>query len=158
MNPATIEAYAAGAGALRDAIRGLTPEDMTAHPGPGAWSIHELVVHLMDSDLICAHRMRRIIAEDKPLLLAYDENRFVERLAYHETDIRAAAEVFRLTREIMAGTLRRLPADAFARQGVHDQRGLVSLSEMVELYVWHLDHHLKFLHDKRAKLGKALNR
>lgn len=158
MNPATIEAYAAGAGALSAAIRGLTPEDMTAHPGPGAWSIHELVVHMMDSDMVCAHRMRRIIAEEKPLLIGYDESLFIQRLHYEKTDVHAAAEIFRLTREVMSGTLRLLPAEAFDRVGVHNERGLISLREMVEMYVWHLEHHLKFLHDKRARLGKPLAR
>ncbi len=158
MNKALIEAYAAGAGALKAAIVGLTPDDLRAHPGPGAWSIQQLVVHMMDSDLISAHRMRRIIAEEKPLLIGYDETLFAQRLFYERTDAHAAAEIFRLTREIMAETLRHVAPEAFARTGVHNERGLVSLKELVELYVWHLDHHLKFLHDKRANLGKALSR
>lgn len=153
MDRALLDAYAAQSTVLRDAVRGLTQDQLRARPGPGAWSIHELVVHVMDSDLICAHRMRRIIAEDKPLLLAYDENKFIERLDYHETDVGAAAELFRLTRDIMAPALRQLPPEAFDRAGVHDQRGLVTLREMVELYVWHVNHHLKFLEDKKRALG-----
>lgn len=158
MQPPPLDAYAAQSTALRDAIVGLTPDEMRQRPGPGAWSIHELVVHVMDSDLVCVHRMRRIIAEDKPLLLAYDENKFIERLAYHETDVHAAAEAYRTAREVMAPTLRRLPSEAFDRQGVHNERGLVTLREMVDLYVWHVDHHLQFLRDKRVRLGKPLQR
>ena len=35
-------------------------------PGPGKWSIKELVVHLADSDSISIDRMKRILTEDDP--------------------------------------------------------------------------------------------
>ena len=52
--------------------------------------------------------------------------------------------------------LRKLPDDAFARPGTHNRRGRVTVGAMVKDYIEHVDHHLKFLHDKRQQLGKPV--
>ncbi|MEI8194638.1 MAG: DinB family protein, partial [Phycisphaerae bacterium] len=61
-----IEEYLRGGGKLGDAIQGLAPADFQATPVPGAWSIQQIVLHLMDSDLVASDRMKRIIAEENP--------------------------------------------------------------------------------------------
>ncbi len=60
---AVIDRYADGGLILVQAASGLTPEHATARPGPGHWSIAELVAHLADADLVLADRMKRVIAE-----------------------------------------------------------------------------------------------
>ena len=49
--------------------------------------------------------------------------------------------------------LRRLPAETFHREGTHNEHGQVTLAWLVTTYVEHLDHHLKFIHEKRRLLG-----
>ena len=68
-----VERYAAGIRLLSYATSGLTPEHAAARPGPGAWGLNELIVHVMDADLVLADRMKRILVEDNPTLLAFDE-------------------------------------------------------------------------------------
>lgn len=69
-----IDRYSAGGAILAYAVAGLTVEQETAQPGPGAWSMAQLAAHLLDSDLVYADRMKRVIAEEEPTLLAFDEN------------------------------------------------------------------------------------
>ena len=71
---------ASGGEKLRQAIKGLGREDLTAFPVPGTWSIQQIVIHLMDSDLIGTDRMKRIIAEENPTLVGYDQDKFVASL------------------------------------------------------------------------------
>lgn len=151
-----IERFAAGASTPATWIRGLSSADLSAFPVPGTWSIQQLVHHVLDSDLIAAHRMKRIIAEESPLLIGYDETLFAKRLGYERMDVGAACECFRLNRELMAQILRGLPEAAFERSGIHNERGKVTLGEMVEMYVEHLTHHEKFVKEKRGKLGKPM--
>lgn len=151
-----IERFAADATTPATWIRGLSPADLNAVPIPGTWSIQQLVHHVLDSDLIAAHRMKRIIAETKPLLIGYDETLFAKHLCYEHMDIAAACECFRLNRLLMTQILRSLPESAFDRFGIHNDRGKVTLREMIDMYVDHLTHHEKFLREKRAKLGKPL--
>jgi uncharacterized damage-inducible protein DinB len=154
MNRQIIDEYARGGEDLTRAIAGLSPAELTAFPVPGTWSIHQIVIHLMDSDLIGADRMKRIIAEDGPLLIGYNETRFVTELHYHEQDINDAVRIFDLNRKLFASVLRKLPEAAFNRFGIHNEVGKVTLAEMVGKYVHHLEHHLKFVWEKRKKLGK----
>jgi DinB superfamily len=156
MDRAMIERYAAGADVPAAAIRGLTRDEMNAFPMPGTWSIQQIVLHLMDSDLIGSDRMKRVIAEENPPLVAYDETAFAKRLGYDQQDAGLACEVFRLNRRMTADLLRRLPDAAFARAGNHSERGRETLAELVAGYAEHLDHHMKFLREKRRLLGKPL--
>ena len=151
-----IDRFAAGAAVPSAWIRGLSAAEIDAFPVPGTWSIRQLVLHVLDSDLIAVHRMKRIIAESNPLLIGYDETAFAKHLGYERMDAGAACECFRLNRDLMTQILRGLPEEAFARSGVHNERGKVTLLELVLMYEGHLTHHLKFLKEKRAKLGKPL--
>jgi hypothetical protein len=157
MNRSWIERYLADSTIVEKSISGLTKEEMTSFPVPGTWSIQQIVIHLMDSDLIGSDRMKRVIAENNPSIIAYDETAFSKSLFYHELDPKIAAEVFRLNRIMTAEVLKRLPDEAFSRTGVHSERGVESLADLVEGYVDHVQHHIKFLKEKRKVLGKPLD-
>ena len=151
-----IDRYASGGAILAYAVAGLTPEQQTARPGPGAWSIAELAAHLLDADLVIADRMKRVIAEDEPVLQAFDENAWLERLDYQSDSIEEAVDLLSANRRWMTRTLRRLPDADFARAGRHTERGRVTLAELLATATNHVDHHLRFLYTKRANLGVAL--
>jgi hypothetical protein len=152
-----VDAYAAGADAPARSIAGLSREDLLAHPVAGTWSIQELVLHLMDSDLVACDRMKRIAAETRPpLLIGYDETAFSRNLSYADADAAMACEAFRLNRLMTAAMLRSLPGAAWEKWGVHNERGKLTLPQIVAGYIDHLEHHLRFLREKRRALGKPL--
>ncbi len=156
MNRELIERYATGADVLGKSIQGLDRADLLAFPVPGTWSIQQIVLHMMDSDLIASDRMKRVAAEDHPTLIGYNETAFAKTLAYDHVSAQEACEVFRLNRRITAELMRRLPDSAFAKSGLHNERGEVTLEQLLYTYTGHLDHHMKFLKEKRKLLGKPL--
>ena len=156
MDRQVIEEYVACGPRLREAVAGLTREDLTARPGPGKWSILELVLHLADSDAISIDRMKRMLTEDNPPLLYADESAYVEGLCSHEQSLDDALTLFEVGRRQFARVLRNLPDEAFARRGTHNRRGTVVVGDMVKDYVEHVTYHLRFLYDKRTRLGKPL--
>src|SRR5580700_8987080 len=121
-----IESFAAGGEALRQAVRGLTREDFLARPGPGDWSIQELVIHLADSDAIAIDRMKRVLTEDNPPLLYADESAYIARLLPHEQSLEDALTLFEVGRRQWSRVLRRLPDEAFSRIGTHNRRGVLN--------------------------------
>lgn len=151
-----IDAYEAQADALKRIIHGLSRDELLKPLPPGKWSLQQLVMHLYDSDMVGADRMRRVAAMDRPLLMGYDETLFLARLPYDQSDASIAAEAFRLNRLLMAQQLRALPVSAFERVGVHSERGVESLEHLVRVYTEHVDHHLKFAAGKREALGKKM--
>ncbi len=156
MNRELIDRYAEGADLPAKAIVGLDRGDLLAHPIPGTWSIQQIILHLMDSDLIGSDRMKRVAAEDRPSLIGYDESAFAALLGYEHLSVQTAVEIFRLNRELTAAILRRLPDSAFARVGRHSERGDETLEQLLGTYVEHLHHHLAFVRQKRSLLGKPL--
>lgn len=149
---ALINSYENGPALLRAAVEGLTTEQLNAFPVPGTWSMQQICVHLLHSELFAAGRMCQIIAEDVPLLMNWDENTFVARLRYEKVPIADVLACIETMRKTMTATLRQLKEEDFARYGIHSKRGKVTLQDQLVMYVNHLEHHLTFLRDKRKML------
>ena len=151
-----IERYAAGINALIHATSLLPPEKWRTRVAPGIWSIAEVVAHMIDSDLVDADRIKRVIAEDEPKLAAYDESLWLERLRSDQASVEDALALFTANRRWMLRILRACTEADFRRVGWHTERGRMTLAEIVVGNVSHLDHHLRFLYGKRANLGLSL--
>jgi hypothetical protein len=156
VNPAVIAEFEAGPAKVRAAVAGLTREELTARPGPGDWSILEVVVHLADSDAIAIDRMKRMLIEDNPPLLYADENAYIAKLLPHEQDVEDALVLMEVGRRQFARVLRKLPPAAFDRTGTNNKSGVKTVGGMVQSYAKHIDDHLKFVLAKREKLGKPV--
>lgn len=156
MDRGLIDEFVAGGAKLRRSVDGLTRQDLLARPGPGQWSIQEVVIHLADSDAIAIDRMKRILTEDNPPLLYADETAYSQQLFCHEQSLDDALLLFEVGRRQFAHVLRQLPDAACLRRGTHNRKGEVTVGGMVADYIHHLDHHLEFIYAKRAKLNKPL--
>jgi uncharacterized damage-inducible protein DinB len=148
-----VENYVAGPRTLRQAVTGLTREQLTDRPVPGKWSILELVCHIADFEPVYAERMKRVIALEKPTFLGADENLFAAKLAYHDRDLEEELKIIETTRSQMGRILRTLPQSALERVGNHDERGPRTLENLITTITNHIPHHLKFVAEKRKALG-----
>ena len=88
-----------------------------------------------------------------PLLIGYDESRFSAALGYQDCNLEEELILLERMRREMARILRSLPSAAWGRPGIHSERGLVTLKEMVALEAEHIFHHVKFIQEKRRALG-----
>ncbi len=148
-----IATFEGGPAQLRAACAGLSQAQLNTRIGPGTWSIQEILVHLLDSDLASTHRMRRMVAEHNPLLVSYDEDLFIARLPSSATDTAEVLALFEANRRFTARWLRTLSQDDLARTGIHTQRGRVTVLQLVEIYSHHVTHHMGFVDGKRKALG-----
>lgn len=151
--PQLIDNYLEGVRTLRQAIAGMTRDQLLARPVPGKWSTLEVVCHLADFDPILADRMKRVIAEERPTLLGADENRFAAALAYHDRDLDEELTIIERTRTQMGRILRTLSPEALNRVGVHNERGPRTLEQLLTTATNHIPHHVQFIVEKRKALG-----
>jgi len=149
-----IGAYLDGLARLRLVVAGLTREQLRARPIPGKWSTLEVVCHLVDSEQAWCHRMKRVIAEDRPLLIGYDESRFTAALVYQQSDLNEELALPEGMRRQMARILRGLPEAAWSRIAVHSEQGLMTLEQMLQAEVEHVPHHVTHIIEKRKALGR----
>jgi uncharacterized damage-inducible protein DinB len=151
--PQLIEQYLAGIDTLRQSIAGMSREQATARPVPGKWSTLEVVCHLADFEPVFADRIKRVLALDKPPLLGADQDRFAATLAYQDRDLQEEMGIIENTRKQLARILRKQPAEAWARTGIHSERGPLSVEQLLQGAVNHVNHHVKFIQEKRKALG-----
>ncbi len=110
---------------------------------PGKWSVGQVLAHLADSELVWGYRLRRVLAEDRPVLHGYDQDLWADRLDYSTADPAASLERFTVLRESHLTLLEGLsPADG-QRAGVHPERGEETVTHMLRLYAGHDLVHLR---------------
>ncbi len=130
---------------VHQSLAGCSPDDLRRPEHPGKWSALEVLQHLADSDLVWAYRMRLVVAEDRPRLTGYDQDRWAAQLGYQAVDPASALEQFRILRSLNLRFLTGLPDQAFERVGIHSERGEERLDHMVRLYAGHDLVHLRQL-------------
>jgi uncharacterized damage-inducible protein DinB len=148
-----IHAFLDGPLEVRRVVSGLTAEQLRTRPVPGRWSTLEVVCHLVDSDQAWCQRMKRVIAEERPLIVGYDETRFTATLDYELRDLEEELALLEGMRRQMARILSSAPDEVWSRTCVHTERGLMTLEEMLEAEVEHIPHHVRHVLEKRKALG-----
>jgi hypothetical protein len=156
MDRSRIEVFNGGGAELVKAYWGLSQAHLHAKPVDGSWTLHQIAIHMMDSDLIGTDRMKRIACMENPLLCGYDETAFSQLPGSDQLSAFTACEIFQKNRAMMTTILRALPDSAFERTGIHTEYGKVTLGKMVEKYIDHLNHHLLFVAKKRSLLERPM--
>ena len=116
-----VSAFLDGPAQLRRVVSDLTAQQLSARPVPGRWSTIDVVCHLVDSDQAWCHRMKRVIAEERPLIIGYDESRFTATLAYEKHDVNEELALLDGMRRQMGRILNGLAEDAWSRTCVHSE-------------------------------------
>ena len=126
--------------------------------GVGNWPARVLLGHLADAEIAYTHRMRRAIAEDSPVVNAWDENAFVDAGLYVDGRYPVAGfiAVIHTLRRWTAEWLATLSPEQFQRRVMHETKGEMTVRKMLDYTTWHLEHHVRFLNAKVCKfLGPA---
>jgi hypothetical protein len=135
-----IRQYKDGYAAVADALAGITEEELDRRPAPGKWSSREIVHHLADSEMTAAIRLRLLLAEDHPQIIAYEQEEFARRL-YYDRPMEASLAAFKAARATTGAILDRMGAAEWARQGTHSESGVYTAEYWLELYADHAHKH-----------------
>lgn len=150
---ALLDTYLGGPDRLQSAVTGLSREQMISRPITGRWSVLEVVCHLVDTDANIAHRIKRVLSEERPVFDRVKPELMLTALAYHDRDVEDELGIFDLTRRQIGRILRASPPEAWERTGVVGDRGDRTVGQMINGVVEHLAHHLGFVIERRRALG-----
>ena len=141
-----IKRYRDGHRAVVEALYGITEEELD-RSASGEWTPREIAHHLADSEMMSAIRLRRIIAEESPVLNAYDEMRFAKTLTRNRP-IAPSVEAMRWARETSLQIIESLSDADWARSATHEESGPYSVDTWLEIYAAHP-------HDHAAQIRRA---
>ena len=135
------EQYVAGYEEVKRSLQDFPQESLTAHPLPGKWSASEIVHHLADSEMTSALRLRRLLAEERPVIYGYDQEVYAERLRYNQRDIGPSLEAFRHARSTTAQILATMSDEEWSREGWHTESGRYTVEDWLTIYAAHAHNH-----------------
>ena len=140
LRAARLVRFGTGYADVEAALAGATDEDLDRRPADGGWTAREVVHHLADSEAQAYIRLRRLIAEDGPVLHAYDEPEYARRLHYDRPIVSSLA-VLRAVRDASLELLQVLTEDEWARSGTHPESGPYDVDKWLRIYSEHSHNH-----------------
>jgi hypothetical protein len=117
---------------------------------PGKWSMIEVAHHLADSDMVAGVRIRMIVAQERPPIVAYDQELWAEKLRYRDAALADVLTQFAVLRNANLRLARQLTPADLARVGIHSERGGESAGYLLRLMAGHDIVHLAQLARIRA--------
>lgn len=132
------------------AVDGLSEADARRSDAPGSWSVLQVLRHLADSEVVYGYRLRLIVAAGRPAIPGYDQNAWADRLAYHRGTVGEALDDYAAGRRMTLRFLRALGDDAWARVGLHSERGEESVRHIATLLAGHDLNHERQIRRVRA--------
>jgi hypothetical protein len=138
---ARIAKYAEGPEVVRAALAGISETELDHRPAPGEWTPREIVQHLADSETHSYIRLRKLLAEDDPVIVAYDQDTWAHRLHYADRPIASSLAVLDAVRAASTDLLGGLDDADFARAGTHTESGPYSVETWLTIYADHAHDH-----------------
>ena len=138
-----IEEYGRGFDLLAATLAEVPREAWEFKPTPSEWSIHEVIVHMADSESIGAFRVRKMIAQPGSTLMTYEEAKWAETLNYQNQDAEDALQILKLTRQTTYRLLKSLPDRAFMQTAVHPEYVVpYTIENWLDTYSRHIPEHI----------------
>jgi len=144
-----IRRYRDGHRAVVESLRDLRPDELD-RSAENEWTPRQIAHHLADSEMMSAIRLRRLVAEESPTLMGYDEKRLAEKLT-SDRPIEPSLEAMRWARETSAQILDRLTEDDWRRTGKHEESGPYSVEKWLRIYADHGHEHADQIRRARGK-------
>ena len=150
-----IELYGQGFSLLVEMLKDIPREVWGFKPTPTDWSIHEVILHLADSESNAALRARMLIVEPGGTLMSYDQALWADTLNYHDHNFEDALEVTRLARKTTYELLKRQPDKIFTHFVIHPEyEDPYTFDKWIDIYSAHIPGHIEQIQNN-IKLWKS---
>jgi hypothetical protein len=139
-----IELYGRGFDLLTAALAEVPKEAWKFKPMPTEWSVHEIIIHLADSESNAALRARKLIVEPGGVLMGYDQDKWADELNYHDQSHEDALETVHLVRKTTYELLKKQPDDVFIHTVKHPEyQAPYTFEQWINIYSAHIPGHIE---------------
>ncbi|MFD1675342.1 YfiT family bacillithiol transferase [Alicyclobacillus fodiniaquatilis] len=144
---------AASPSKLRQAINGLSPEQLDTPYRPDGWTVRQVVHHLAEGQMVAYTRFKFALTENNPVVAIQQEDLWAGLPDYQDVPIEDALALFQLIQGRLVTLLQGLKPEDFQRAYVHPVSGTWTLENAVGLIAWHGRHHTAQITSLRERMG-----
>ncbi len=139
-----IELYGHGFDLLVAALAEVPEGAWQFKPEPTEWSVHEIIIHIADSESNAALRARMLAVEPGGFIMGYDQDLWANELDYHQHDAEDALQLIKYARLTTYKWLKTLPEEVFSHAVKHPEYDEPYTFEMwLNIYSDHIPGHIK---------------
>jgi uncharacterized damage-inducible protein DinB len=140
-------------GKLRDALKGLSDQQLNTPYRDGGWTVRQVTHHVPDSHMNAYIRFKLALTEDEPTIRPYMEDRWAELPEAKQAPIDVSLALLDSLHQRWTMMLRNISDADWKRNFQHPEMGLLSLEKTLALYAWHGRHHVAHVTTLREKMG-----
>jgi hypothetical protein len=149
-----IAEIAAAPAHLREAVRGLSPQQLDTPYRDQGWTVRQVVHHVPDSHMNAYVRMKLALTEVAPVIKPYEEARWAELPDGRSAPIEMSLNLLESLHQRWVLLLRSLTDVDFSRHFLHPEYSRrFELQEALALYAWHGRHHVAHITTLRQRMA-----
>ena len=138
------------------AVSGLPDKVMRYKPAPDKWCILEILGHLTDIEIVYAYRLRQMLADNKPVIAAMDQDQWARNLGYMDVSAPELIALYGLNRHHNLRLLRRMKPADLAKSAYHPElKRDVTVAEIVKQMAGHGSNHLEQIERLKKQAAEA---
>lgn len=137
---------------LKEAVDGLSGEDLDKTYREGAWTVRQLVHHIADAQLNIYIRMKLALTEDNPSIPAFDENVWAV-LPDAGLPVEASLKIIEGLNARIAAYARTLTEEQLHQTYRHQINGNTTVAAELAKCHWHEEHHLAHIPNRIIQIN-----
>jgi len=149
-----LESLRAAPARLARALDRVPRRLVARRPGRGEWAVSEVLSHLADAEIALAFRIRKVAAEPRGPLVAWDQERWADRGRYRRTPLREALATFTTLRRSNVAYVSRLSPAQKLQHGRHPEYGRLTIPQMLAHWAEHDLNHIEQIRAAHRQLRR----
>jgi hypothetical protein len=138
-----LETIAAAPLKYREAVAGLSTEQLDTPYREGGWTVRQVIHHVPDSHMNAYVRFKLALTENDPTVKPYDEAAWADLKDVSDTPVETSLSLLDFLHQRWVMLMRGMPEEDWKKRYIHPEsnRPMV-LDDVLAMYAWHCDHHL----------------
>lgn len=150
-----VELFGRGPTLLLETLRRCPKKMWLYRPAPDRWSIHEIILHLADSEAYAYICCRQFIAEPGTGVAEYDASAWASSLGYFHQSTREALGLVSRLRKMTHQILRFVPDAVWAHTTHVPTKGTMTLDRWLEIQANHIPRHIEQIQQNLVDWSKT---
>ena len=137
---------------MRQAVAGLSNEQLETPYREGGWTVRQVVHHTPDSQMHAYLRFKLGLTEDRPTIKPYHEAS-TALLADYKLPLEPSLTILEHVHTRWVAIAKSCTPEQLKREIIHPESGVLSLERILGIYAWHGLHHIAHITELRKQMG-----